>query len=329
MQGRGASQTVRSHAERGNEEQLHFDNHYPMNFTLLPIVLAALAAEPATENPVFKELVTQGVTMSDGAKVKLPPPIMADGLDAAGQLAALRRVADARNPVKSILEKSFYASVVTKIRAPKPAEGERPTVWTVNTWFVAHGNWNKLTSKEFLESLTSSGEGKGGVVSKAGALTDEEMQKRKLKIASKGDYEERFLYATFSLFERVEISSTRFAAVVKGKDSVLAAGRVDPRFDRDAEYPNQWRPLLRDVRAEIKPGPAHPFGHAGGYAKITRLVEPAGAVFIECHVVYEEPYGWFDGVNLIQQKVPAMVREKVRSFRRKLSMAEEEKSKTP
>lgn len=300
-----------------------------MNLALFPIVWVALAAEPAMENPVFKELVGQGIAMSDGSKFKLPPPIMADGLDAAGQLAALRRVADARNPVKSILEKSFYAPVVTKVRAPKPAEGEGPTVRTVDAWFVAHGDWDKLTSKEFLESLTSSGEGKSNVVTKAGALTDEEMQKRKLKIASKDDYEERFLYATFSLFERVEISSTRFAAVVKGKNSVLAAGRVDPRFDRDAEYPNQWRPLLRDARAEIKPGPAHPFGHAGGYAKITRLAEPAGAVFVECHVVYEEPYGWFDGVNLVKQKVPMMVQEKVRSFRRKLSMAEEEKPKTP
>ncbi len=48
---------------------------------------------------------------------------------------------------------------------------------------------------------------------------------------------------------------------------------------------------------------------------------PAGAAFIECHLVYEEDYGWFDGVNMVKQKAPAMIQEKVRSFRRKLNVA--------
>ena len=85
------------------------------------------------------------------------------------------------------------------------------------------------------------------------------------------------------------------------------------------------RPLLRDAQAEIKPGPAHPFTRAGGYAKITRLAEPATAAFIEFHLIYEEPYGWFDGINLVKQKIPAMVQEKVRTFRRKLAVASEKK----
>ena len=151
------------------------------------------------------------------------------------------------------------------------------------------------------------------------------MQKRNLTATTKGGCEERFLYTTFSLFELVQISATRLSALTHGKDFVLAAGKIDSRFDKDRDYPNQWRPLLRDVQAEIKPGPAHPYSHAGGYAKITRLKEPAGAVFVECHLVYEEPYGWFDGVNLIKQKVPAMVQEKVRTFRRKLAVASGEK----
>ena len=107
----------------------------------------------------------------------------------------------------------------------------------------------------------------------------------------------------------------------------MAAGRVDPRFLDDPDYPNQWRPLLRDQRAEIELGAAHPFGHAGGYAKITRLIEPADGIFVECHLVYEEPYGWFDGVNLVRKKLPAMVKEKVKIFRRKLTVASEGKKK--
>jgi hypothetical protein len=189
-------------------------------------------------------------------------------------------------------------------------------------WFVARGDWGILTSKEFLESvMKTKDEGKSRVVSKSGVLTDEEMAKRKLTATTKAGYEERFVYTTFSLFDRVEISATRFAVLQSGKDFMLAAARTDPRFDKDPAYPNQWRALLRNEQAEITPGPPHLFGHAGGYAKITRLKEPADAVFIECHLVYEEPYGWFDGVNLVWQKAPAMVLEKVRTFRRKLTVA--------
>ncbi len=54
-------------------------------------------------------------------------------------------------------------------------------------------------------------------------------------------------------------------------------------------------------------------------------MDPADAVLVECHLVYEEPYGWFDGVNLVKQKVPMMVQEKARTFRRKLALAGGEK----
>jgi hypothetical protein len=307
-----------------------------LHASILSILLVAAAATDATpgENPVFRELVGQGVSMSDGATFKLPPPILPDGLDAAGQRAAIARAPRARSTFQELVAKSFYAPVEVKIRTLRASPNDGPIVRAVDVWFVAHGDWDKLRSKAFLESVAGRDEGANRVVSKSGVLTDKELAKRKLSATADGtrrvpdaidDNEERFVYATFSLFERVEISATRRAVLSRGKDSILAAGKIDARFDKDPEYPNQWRPLLRDARAEIKPGPAHPFSHAGGYAKITRLVEPFNAVFVECHLVYEEDFGWFDGANLAKQKVPAMVQEKVRSFRRKLALAGEAK----
>ena len=211
---------------------------------------------------------------------------------------------------------------MVKVRTVKSDEGEGPSIRTIDLWFVAHGDWKVLTSKDFLETaIKGKEEGPSRVVLKSGILTDKEMAARKLTGLTQDGHEERFVYSTFRLFERVEISATRFAVLTAGKDSILAAARVDPRFLKDADYPNQWRPLLRDERAEIKLGAAKPFDHAGGYAKITRLKEPADGVLVECHIAYEEPYGWFDGVNLVKQKVPVMVQEKVRTFRRKLTVA--------
>jgi hypothetical protein len=289
------------------------------------LAAAPVGKNAAAENPVFKQLVTRGIKMSDGTAVKLRQPIMPDGLDAAGQRAAMAKVANARNPATELVRKSYDAPVVTRVRNVNESEGEGPTVRTIDVWFVVHGDWNTLVSKNFLESMTGEDQGKGHIVSKSGALTEKEVRKRNLIAKIADGYEERFLYSTFSLFDRAQISATRFSVLTKGADFVLAAGEIDRRFDKDSEYPNQWRPLVRDAQAEIKPGPAHLFSHAGGYAKITRLKEPADAVFVEFHLVYEEPYGWFDGINLVKQKIPVMIKEKVRTFRRKLTVATEEK----
>jgi hypothetical protein len=302
-----------------------------MNFAMTLSVLASLAAAPADEppaidNPVFKQLLTEGVKMSDGKSYKLRLPFMADGLDAAGQLAAIEKIAGDRYPMSDVLDTDYHAPIVTRVRNAKPPQAGGPAIRTVDVWFVAHGDWDTLVSKKFLESTTAAENGKSRVVIKSGALSDEEMQRRNLTATTTADLEQRFLYTTFWLFDRVQVSATRFSILARGKDVMLAAGRIDPRFDKDADYPNQWRPLLRDAEANVTPGSPHPFTRAGGYAKITRLKQLAGAAFIECHMIYEEPYGWFDGVNLVKQKVPIMVQEKVRTFRRKLRMASQEKS---
>ena len=299
-----------------------------MYLSYVTLALAMLAAQNAVgenatlpENPIFKELVERGVTLSDGKAVKLPQPIMGDNLDAAAQWAAIEKISDARHPAKDLVENSRYAPVMVKVRTVRRPKGEGPAGRAVDLWFVAHGDWDILTSKKFLESAMKTSPGPNNVVAKSGALTDQEMANRDLKAADRDGYEERFLYSTFSMFDRVELSMTRRAVLVRAKDSILAAGKIDRRFDKDPDYPNQWRPLVRDAQANIQPGPPHPFDRAGGYAKITRLVSPAGAAFIECHLVYEEDYGWFNGVNMVKQKAPAMIQEKVRSFRRKLNVA--------
>ncbi|MEN6458754.1 MAG: hypothetical protein ABFC63_07465 [Thermoguttaceae bacterium] len=291
--------------------------------SLIVLTLVALAGgQPTQQNPVFKELLDRGIAVSDGTSLRLPPPILADGLDAAAQRAALDRAADARSSAADLLRKSSFAPVVVKIRTVKRPKGEGPAVRAIDVWFVAHGDWKVLNSKQFLESALKSSEGsKSQMVSKSGVLDDKELAARKLAPTVKPNYEERFLYATISLFDHVQLSMTRRAVMTKTDESVLAAGRIDPRFATDPNFPNQWRSLDRDAQANIKLGAAHPFAHAGGYAKITRLKSPANASLVECHMIYEEDYGWFEGVNLVKQKVPAIVQDRVRSFRRKLTLA--------
>ena len=108
-----------------------------MTFAVALSLLASLAAVPAgkdsaVENPIFTRLLAEGVKMSDGKSYKLRPPIMPDELDAAGQLAAIGKLADTRNPVKDILRNDYYAPVVTKVRNAKPQRGEEPAIRTID-----------------------------------------------------------------------------------------------------------------------------------------------------------------------------------------------------
>ena len=48
-------------------------------------------------------------------------------------------------------------------------------------------------------------------------------------------------------------------------------------------------------------------------------------MFIECHMIFDEPRGWFGGANLLRSKLPLAVQEEVRNFRRRLSAASQGK----
>jgi hypothetical protein len=295
------------------------------------LILAAAtvnAADPASANPVLQELLEKGVGMSDGKAYKLQPPAMADGRTAAEQKKAIEKIGKLKGfSFEDITDNRTAAPVVLAVRTLKDSDDESSIVRSVDLYFVAHGKWDVLNSKEFLDSLSKAkdGDNKNEVVSKSGFLSDAEMQRRGLKLDSTPEREMKFVYATFSLFDQVELSATRLAVATRTKTSLTGAAKVDARFTEDAEYPNRWRSIEHDANAEIIYGKPHPYTGGGAYAKVTKLLDPADAIFVECHVVYEEPYGWFQGGEALNSKLPIIAKSKVRTFRSKLGIASEKK----
>jgi hypothetical protein len=140
--------------------------------------------------------------------------------------------------------------------------------------------------------------------------------------------EQRYFYTTFKLFDEVEVSATRQAVLTKSPGSLLLAARLDPRFLDDAEYPNQWRSIDAGAAGVPVLGPKQPYRGAGFYVKITRLQRPAGAIFIEYHGAFDEPYGWFQGENRLRSKLPLVADHEVKQFRIKLGLASKEEEET-
>jgi hypothetical protein len=304
-----------------------------LNIAVLSLSMFAVTAsalpDAAPANPVLKELLEKGVTMSDGKAYKLPPPVMDEKLTAAQQKAVIEKTGKLKNyTFADLTDVRTAAPVVLMIRTLKDSDDESSIVRGIDLYFIAHGKWEVLTSKDFLDGLskTKDGDNKNEVVSKSGFLTDEEMKKRRLKLETTPEREMKFIYTTFSLFDQVELSATRLAVATRSKTALVGAAKMDPRFTADAEYPNRWRPITRDASANIVYGKPQPYTGGGAYAKVTKLSEPANTIFVECHLVYEEPYGWFQGGNMLNSKLPLVVKSKVRTFRSKLGIASEKKS---
>lgn len=192
-------------------------------------------------------------------------------------------------------------------------------VRTVDLHFIAYGSFDSLNNEDYLiKQLNLAANNQQSETSgHARMLTADELRKRNIVLGTKpGD--PRWVAVTSTLLGKVRISLTMQNMKTEGKDSILVASVADPRFVNDAEYPNSWRPISVDDAGKRQIGSAEPYVGLGSYAKATRLAEPAGAIFMEYHVAFVEPHGWFRGTNLLRSKLPIVAQEMVRKFRRNL-----------
>jgi hypothetical protein len=232
---------------------------------------------------------------------------MPDGLDGAKQKAVITDLIGNDHTYDDFVRKSVVAPQLLKIRDVAPCDPEAPARG-VDVWFVAYDD-------RFLRWLVGARKGEGF----GNRLTKEDLARREIEPADEG--RESFRHVEFDFLGRVQIRATVRAVWTTTGESVLIAAEVDPRFRGDPEFPNQWQSVTRGGGTP-RPGPANPWGGAGFYLKITRLAEPAGALFIEQHVIFAEPTGWFDGANLLRPKLPLVIQNKVRAVRREWTKAD-------
>jgi hypothetical protein len=264
-------------------------------------------------NPLYEQLRKDGVLIGGEKNIPLSPPILADGLDAAGQREVLQKLVGQRFSVSDFTAKLGTAPHVYSVRKI-PAEKSSPPALVVDISFVAHGSIDIIANRDFLENLHKKSKDR-----RVHILTEKELEKRKLKIESSKDREERYSHGSFIILDRIELQTALHTVVTRQGDTLLAASRLDPRFAADADFPNQWRKIAFDDEGERKLGSPHPYRGAGGYLKATALREPASALFIEYHLVYVEPKEWFNDADPLTPKLPAIIQSEVRTFRRELS----------
>jgi hypothetical protein len=279
-------------------------------------VLLAMASlsQAAEQNVILDNLLERGVSIGS-TRLRLPTATLADGLSARQQKQSLAQISDDNHPLDALVHKAVVAPFVLRIQDEPNAGQGRPR--RVDLWFVAHGDFDHLSDEDFLKRQvdTEMKSQQGGSLTEGAILTEDQLRARKIEIVP----DERFLTVNLELFNRVNVRGTMRARLSRGPESVTVAATLEPRFAQDHEFPNAWRSLQLNDAGRVVVGPARPYGGAAWYCKATRLKQPQGAVLVEYHIAFDEPEGWFNGANLLRSKLPLLVQDGVRKFRRRFA----------
>lgn len=267
---------------------------------------------------IYETLVEQGVVLGDRETIKLPKPVLADGLDGARQRQAIEALLAGRYEWDEFTRKSVVSPLLLKIGDGEPAAGQVSR--RVDLYFVAYGELELLRDDQKLQehlNLASAGdiEADGR---KMKVLSADELKRRNLTSAQEiGD--PRWVAVEATLLGKVQLNLTTRNEKAENGETLVLASILDPKFASDGEYPNSWHSITIDDAGRRQIGPPQPYPGLGSYVKATRLAEPEGAVFIEYHLVYAEPEGWFHGANLLRSKLPIVAQDVVRKLRRKMA----------
>lgn len=287
-------------------------------YTLALALLATSPAQPPAkhedQNPLYKGLLESGLDAGGKEKTKFPAPSMPDGLDAAKQTAIIKGLIGTDYSYDEFTRKSPVAPQLLKIRDIAGGDEKAP-IRGVDAWFVAYGDFKLLEDDDFLERVTNANKGSGG---KSAPLSNADLAKRGIVLPKGNEKRESYGTFEFDFLEKVKLSGVGHATWSRTGESIVAAAEIDPRFLNDKEFPNRWASITT-AGGQKKVGPQQPWTGAAMYLKITKLQAPAGAVFVEQHLIFAEPQGWFDGANLLRSKLPIAVQQNVRTMRQEFA----------
>ena len=245
----------------------------------------------ADENVIFTELVQKGVPLSNGDTIKLPDPVMADGLNEATQLKVMTGLTDSKH-LESFLKGGLSDHYELKKSKTPGANKEDSIGRQIDLYFVAEGKLDTAADSAFVKTLLT--QKAANPKGKAEFYTDKELTARKLAVTDTGKMKEQYAHAFYDILGKVEVRGSGRVIKTIEPESVIVASKLDPRFANDAKYPNQWQ-SIEVVKGRAQKGDPEKYSGLGGYIKITKLIGPVERVFVEYHLVFDEPYAWFKG----------------------------------
>ncbi len=181
-------------------------------------------------------------------------------------------------------------------------------------YILSHkGTIETAASSEFTKKLLNQNDPNPN--GKAEFFTDDELKSRKLTVSNTEKMKERYAHAFNKILGKVLVSGSGRGIKTIEPESIVVASKLEPRFANDGKYPNQWQ-SINSVNGRIVLGNPETYSGLGAYIKITKLAGPEERVFVEYHLVFDEPYGWFKGKPNLVAHLDEVYPKDVRKFRR-------------
>jgi len=292
---------------------------------LLALVVAVLtaggAAAVVAQAPVGVAVVPEGAEISDDAAAALPEfkPTLRDGMTADQQMQAIRSI------LGNLEEERFFRSSIVSpfVFEMKPVAklengGQRQRL---DVWFVAYGKLAAIEEKQMMDDLTGpEAKPTPGLPEIARALSEQEMKARELKFGDQPDGSSRsYGIMGVNILDKAFVTGITSSRYRKTDESIELFLRLSPSLFEDADFPARWHSLSKAADGTFQLGEPNPYTDLAALIKVTELAGVEEGLFVEVHVVYAEPYGWFEGRNLLRSKLPPVLQDSVRKFRRKLA----------
>ncbi|MEM6363255.1 MAG: hypothetical protein AAF745_02430 [Planctomycetota bacterium] len=275
-------------------------------FASLVFAAVAIGETPAT---LFDDLIENGIDVG-GVNAKITRSI-----DVSASDSDVRRDIAGRNDWKRFTRDSVTAPILMNFDTVESAEGTR-VGHVMSFRFVAHQEFETLKEKGFLKTLFQDSSQREE--SSFEGFDNELMEEFGLKPQDATDYG----FATFELLKRIRIRGIFASQTTVDDDVAVTAWRLLEEKPNDSNYCSTWSPLDNDEVGRKVEGDRQAYAGIAGYVSMTSLAPVdstlAGACLVECHSIIHEPKQWFDGRNLLRSKLPLIVQESVRKFRRKL-----------
>jgi hypothetical protein len=284
------------------------------------LLLACLADEPKTEasharNHVYTLVLGHGLE-APGASVKLPPPRLTDGQDAASQRAALSEVAGSEGAVDDLLRDSVTAPYIIKVRDVK---GTGVIIRLVDLWFVVHAELTRVDPAKEAARADQKAVEAGNMRFQTRLLKPDDLRSSGTKEPAPAEgVNTWYSHIHGRLLDRIEFDATNQVMVSQSGESIVIASRTDPAFGNKPPLGNGWKPAVQAGGSKPEDS-GHAFEGGISYAKISRATIKPGAIVVEMHAAFVEPEVWFSGSPILRSKFSIVAQDQIRALRRELA----------
>ncbi len=223
---------------------------------MLAAIFASLllgVGDPA--NPLLNELLDKGLPVPQGPTLRLPPPLLKEGLSIQDQEAALKRAAG-KNDFENFTKDTPGAPFTLNLNAVDD-KGKR-VGQTIDVYFLAFGKLDKVKKEDVLNQLIGTESKKGKNVGQAKILSAEQLRMRGIQSLNGPNVEERFACLDFLLLEKVKITGVTDNVKTTGPDWVALAMPSTHALKRTRNSPIAGRRSIRwPMKARLLARPFH------------------------------------------------------------------------